>query len=243
MNLPFLLLLSILPVLLILLFVYKKDKNKEPLLLLFIFFCSGIFSCFLVLQTSNVLATFLPFMNMSVESMGFFDTLLYTFIGVALVEEICKWIMVYFIGYYHKEFEEMYDILVYAVFVSLGFAFYENIMYVLALGDLKTVLLRAISAIPGHACDAIFMGYYLSVAKIFRYKRKKDLEKNNIYLSIIVPALLHGIYDFCLLSGYRIFIFVFIFFVTYLYIISYDKIKEMARLNTNIKNKSYEEKS
>ena len=115
-----LLILAVLPVALILLFVYKKDKTKEPLGLLLSFFFKGIFSCFLVLTISDILGAFLPFMDKELETMTFVEVFLYAFVGVALVEEFCKWLMVYIGGYNHNEFDEIYDILVYSIFVSLS---------------------------------------------------------------------------------------------------------------------------
>ncbi len=237
MDISILLFLSILPVLLILLFIYSKDDAKEPIHLLLIFFTCGILSSFLVIQASDILSPILPFMNKLDGERTLLDIILYAFLGVALIEEICKWAMVYFIGYYHKEFEELYDIVVYAVFVSLGFACFENIFYILQLGNIKTAILRAISAVPGHACDAIFMGYYLSKAKVCRYKRQESLEKHNIISSIVVPTILHGIYDFCLMSGYEVFVLIFIIFITCLYIISFRKIKELSNDNMIIKHR------
>lgn len=230
-DISLLLFFTVLPIILILVFVYNKDKNKEPIKLLLQLFGLGILSCFMVLLLSDVLALFLPFMDMKLSEMNFINTLLYAFIGVAFVEEFCKWVMVYSKGYHNKEFDELYDIIVYAVFVSLGFAFFENIMYVLSSGNLRTAIIRAISAVPGHACDAIFMGYYLSIAKQYHYQKKKDLEKKNVILSIFIPALLHGIYDFCLMSGIRLLVFVFIIFVIGLYAISLKKLKEISSSN------------
>lgn len=232
-----LLFLGILPIILILVFVYAKDKNREPLLLLLSLFGLGIVSCFLVLKVSEYLKLIFPFMNMSTKEMDWLTLILYAFIGVALVEEFCKWIMVYFVGYHHKEFDELYDIIVYAVFVSLGFAFYENLVYVFGIGNIKVAFLRAISAVPGHACDAIFMGYYLSMAKRFRMKNRKDLERSNLYLSIFIPTILHGIYDFCLMSGYTMLITIFIVFVIYLYFISFRKIKEISESEKTVMGK------
>ena len=88
-----LLFFSVLPVVLILAFVYKKDKDKEPLMLLLSFFFKGIFSCFLVLTISEILGAFLPFMNKEVNMMTFNEVFLYAFFGVALVEEFCKWLI------------------------------------------------------------------------------------------------------------------------------------------------------
>ena len=44
----------------------------------------------------------------------------------------------------------------------------------------------------------MIMGYYLSLAKVYASQGRKDLEKRNIVLSVVVPTILHGIYDFCL---------------------------------------------
>ena len=230
--------LAVLPVILILLIVYNKDKSKEPLPLLLLLFTSGIGSCFLVLIISDFLERFLPFMNLNLETASFVQILLYSFIGVALVEECCKWLMVYVIGYHNKEFDELYDVLVYSIFVSLGFAFFENILYVWQSETIATALVRALSAVPSHACDAVFMGYYLSVAKQCAYKNRKDYETKNIILSILIPSLLHGIYDFCLMSGITILIVVFLVFVVFLYIISIKRLKLIASSNKKIVHKN-----
>ena len=228
--------LSALPIIIILMVIYIKDRKKEPLLLLGFLFVLGIASCALVIILSGYLKTFLPFMNKSLAEMDFLETLLYSFVGVALIEEVCKWLMVYFAGYHNKQFNELYDIIVYAVFVSLGFAFYENLVYIYAKGTVTTAIIRAISAVPGHACDAIFMGYYLSMAKYFRSKKRKDLERRNILLSILIPTVLHGIYDFCIMSRSTAFIIVFIVFVVYLDYISIKKVMEISKNNKNLGN-------
>lgn len=235
-NLTIMLFLAVLPILIILIIVYSKDKNKEPISLLLQFFCLGILSCFLVLILSDLLSVIFPFMKMNLKDMSFIDTLLYSFVGVALVEEFCKWIMLFTRGYNSKEFDETYDILVYSVFVSLGFAFFENIIYVFQNGKILTALLRAFSAIPGHACDAIFMGYYLSIAKQYKYKNNDKLEKNNIILSLVVPSILHGIYDFCLMANLNFLIYVFISFTIFLYIISINKLKLLADNNKKFRH-------
>lgn len=230
--------LAILPVLLILIFIYNKDNSKEPLHLLISLFFLGICSCFIVLAISGVMSLFLPFMKGNVSDKSFLDILLYAFIGVALVEEFSKWLILYFKGYKNEEFDELYDILVYAVFVSLGFAFFENIIYIFGKESLSVAILRALSAVPSHACDAIFMGYYLNIAKQCANQNRKDLERKNILLSIFIPSLLHGIYDFCLMSGEMHFILIFIFFVIELYALSLKTVKELAANNKKIKFKN-----
>ena len=229
--------LAALPVVIILIIVYSKDKKKEPFSLLLQFFLLGIVSCFLVLGVSDILGVFLPFMELT-KSNTFLDILLYSFIGVAFVEELCKWVMVYVKGYNNKEFDEIYDIMVYSIFVSLGFAFFENIIYVFGTKNFITALMRALSAVPGHACDAIFMGYYLCIAKELHIKGNKQLERRNIALSILVPAILHGIYDFCLMSNIDALVYVFIIFIIVLYTISIRKLNEISTTNFSLRKRN-----
>jgi RsiW-degrading membrane proteinase PrsW (M82 family) len=237
-DVSILLFLAALPVILIMVFIYKKDKNKEPISLLIKLFLAGFVSCFLVLILSNFLGSFIPFMNSDLTYKSFLDTLLYAFLGVALIEETCKWLMTYLVGYNHREFDELYDGLVYATFVSLGFAFIENILYVIMTSSISTAFLRAVSAVPSHACDAVFMGYYISIAKQFGLVGKKKQEKKYLRLSILVPTVLHGIYDFCLMSGFELLIGIFIVFVIALYILSIKKLKTMSKNNKKIRYKN-----
>ena len=139
-----------------------------------------------------------PFMNKDTSFMNFFEVMAYSFIGVALIEEFCKFIMAFAGSYFNKAYDEVYDGIVYAVYVSLGFACFENILYVFANQSIAVGISRGILSVPGHACDAVFMGYYLSLAKVYASQGRKDLEKRNIVLSVVVPTILHGIYDFCL---------------------------------------------
>lgn len=231
------LLLAALPVVVILLFIYLKDKNKEPLSLLIKLFLSGFVSCVLVLLLSDIF-DFLPFMRGSVGNKSFLNTLLYAFIGVALIEEVSKWLMTYISGYHSKEFDEIYDGIVYCIFVALGFAFIENILYVIQTSSFNTALLRAVTAVPSHAFDAIFMGSYLGKAKQAQIRKIKNKEKKYLILSVIVPTILHGIYDFCLMSGQDILMILFILFVVYLYIVSLLKVHKSSKYNRKIKFKN-----
>lgn len=236
MDLTIILFLAFFPILLISILVYNKDKNKEPIHLLLSFFVLGIISCFIVMLLSTVLAKFAPFMQMKRQDMDFINILLYSFIGIALLEEISKWIFVYFKGYKHKEFEETYDIIIYSIFVSLGFAFFENCLYIINTNTkILSIILRALYSIPGHTCNAIFMGYYLSMAKQNQYQNNKKIEKKYLIFSIIIPILLHGVYDFCVLSGYKILIITFLIFTIFLYTISLKRIQKVSKDNHKMK--------
>lgn len=220
--------LAIIPVVVILTYIYLKDRNKEPWSLLIKLFVLGVASCFLVLFVSELLFKIFPFMSKDTAYMTFFETMAYSFIGVALVEEACKWLMTFIGAYNHKAYDEVYDGIVYSVYVSLGFACLENILYVFMNNSVVVGISRAILAVPGHACDAVFMGYYLSLAKIYSSQGKKSLEKKNLVLSVLVPTILHGIYDFCLFANMDILLLVFFVFVIVIYIFAIKKIKLLS---------------
>ena len=219
--------IAILPIILICLYVYNKDRDKEPSRLLVKLFFLGILSCVIVLLFS-ILTNFIPFLSKDVNDMNLIEVLLYSFLQVGLVEEFCKWIMVYNFGYKSKSFDQLYDIVVYAVFVSLGFALLENLLYILPQGMLRVGIIRAVLAVPGHACDAIFMGYFLSLARIYK-NRDAKLSKRNIFFSILVPTILHGTYDFCLFSNIPILVIIFFMFVIILYAFSLSKLNTISK--------------
>ena len=230
--------IAIIPVAIIMMYVYKKDKNKEPIGLLVQLFIGGIFSCLLVLVISNVLANFFPFMS---NYNSYIDVFLHAFVGVALIEELCKFLITYALSYRHKEFNEIYDMLAYAIFVTLGFACFENIFYVFGnesfKASLNVGLQRSITAIPGHACYGLFMGYYLSLAKVSAKRNNKELERNNILKAIFIPTAIHGIYDFCCFAGNVLFLAVFVVFIIVVDIISLKKLNYVAKINRDINAK------
>ena len=233
-NILTLFIISALPVVLICWYIYSKDKNKEPIQLLFSLFVKGISSCFLVLVVSELMEMMIPFLEKDVIDMTTFEVFFYSFIGVALVEEACKWYFVNKIGYNSKCFDEKYDIIVYAVFVSLGFAFFENMLYVFTNNSISIGISRALLAVPGHACDSVFMGYYLTIAKQAHLMGNKEQEKLNKLMSIIIPTILHGIYDFCLFINKDEFMYVFYIFIIYLYASSIAKIKKVTKTNKHL---------
>ena len=85
--------------------------------------------------------------------------------------------------------------MVYAVFVSLGFALWENISYVMNYG-FSTALVRAVTAIPGHACFGVFMGVFYGAAKKYANAGSAGVSKVCRVLAVLFPALLHGAYDY-----------------------------------------------
>lgn len=189
--------LAILPGAVLLVMVYRLDKiEKEPLPLLIKLFIFGILSiipsviCELIGE--NILGAM--FSSPSVIS-----SIVENFLVIALAEEGFKYIFTMLGSWKSKEFNYRFDAIVYAICVSMGFAIVENIMYVAQYG-LATAIMRAVMSIPGHCIFALFMGYYMGIAKM-QEKMGNPKKGKSLFLAILVPVLLHGAYDFLASSG------------------------------------------
>ena len=228
-----LLFLSIAPIVIFANMIYKRDFDKEPKSILIKLFLCGIGSTFLTLFITKLLTTIVPFFGYDYSNLNAVELIPYVFVGVALIEEFSKWIFVYKLEYNDNEFNHLYDGIVYAAFVSLGFACFENILYVMsAESGITTAILRAILAIPGHLCDGIMMGYYLSMAKLAMRNNHKQLSTKNLILSLMVPTIAHGIYDYLIfastVTNNSLFLIAFFIFVVFFYTYASKKVKQLS---------------
>ncbi|KUO76856.1 MAG: hypothetical protein APF77_21480 [Clostridia bacterium BRH_c25] len=188
-------------------YFYTRDKyEKEPRLLLLKSFLIGgglVIPVLFVEMTLNIF---------DITDSNLFAAGYTAFVVAGLVEEAFKFLFFFLYIWKNREFNEMYDGIVYAVFISLGFATVENLAYVLSTG-LNTAIVRSLTAVPAHALFAVVMGYYLGIARFAKpqYKRKY------IWLGFISPVILHGIYDFMLLSQKFYLLVLFIPYMLYLW--------------------------
>jgi len=217
--------ISVFPVLVILVYIYYRDKyEKEPLGLLMKAFFGGVLSAVATMLLFVPLHNIFPeFYNVTLNA--FFRS----FAGAAIPEEFFKFVFLYWIVWNNKNFNENFDGIVYAVFIALGFACLENILYVYQYGAGVGVM-RAFSAVPGHALDGVIMGFYFSLARFIPQKRTMYLFKCLFYAIVA-----HGIYDFLLIyaSGVSeqqpmlstIALLLFMVFIFYLWKLGFRKIK------------------
>ena len=225
-----LLILAVLPVYLLCIYIYKKDKDKEPKKLLGKLFIFGMISIIVAV----ILELLLGIVFNPKDNTNIIYQFISVLIGIAFIEEMCKWTILKFVAFNNKEFNHIYDMIVYSVYVSLGFAVVENVLYVTSTG-ISTGIVRALISVPGHACFAIFMGYYLGLAKINQVNNLKSKYNKNILLSIASPTLIHTIFDYLLLSQNVIFLVVFLIFLIIIYIICIKKIKKLSNVSQNFK--------
>ncbi|SEA01708.1 PrsW family intramembrane metalloprotease [Bizionia paragorgiae] len=184
-----LLLLALAPILIVILYIYIKDKyEKEPKgLLLISFLLGGIASIIITTILYSVFEISLPL----TDSLSVTQQFIQAFVVVGFSEEFSKYIIVLLFAQHRKEFNERFDGIVYAVMVSMGFAATENILYVLE-GGASTAILRAFTAVPAHATFGILMGYFMGKAKFSKHKILLNLT------GLFFAVLFHGSYDFFL---------------------------------------------
>ena len=183
-----LLLATILPSILIILFFVYSDKFKEPRGEILKVFFYGI----LITIPAYFLNTYLNafwYNNFRVS-----EGLISSFLTAAPVEEGLKLSILYFFVYKMKDFNEPIDGIVYGVTASLGFATLENFYYVYLLADyfetssMSLAILRSFSAVPAHAVFGVFMGYFFMK---YVFIKKGD----NLLFAFVVPFVLHGCYN------------------------------------------------
>jgi len=178
--------LAIAPAMALAIFIYWKDKfEKEPLQWLLWSYFLGIPAAIGAGLSSYGLSWLLDQVsNITANTKILIDA----FISVAFVEEFFKFLIIEIFLYRKKVFNEPYDGITYAVMVSMGFATFENILYV-SQGGWATAFVRMFTAVPAHAVFGVMMGYFLGIARF------SDKPKFNKWLAILAPSLLHGFYD------------------------------------------------
>jgi protease PrsW len=202
-----LLLLALAPAIIIMMYVYFRDKyEKEPINLILKGILLGAIIIFPVGLIENYIMGFGT--GLAKIPKAAFDG----FIVAGATEEAFKYFVVFILIWRNRNFNEKFDGIVYAVSVALGFAAIENLFYVFSNNSLQVGLLRAFTALPGHTIFGIVMGFYLGLARFSVNGKSKWLLR-----AFTVPWLLHGIYDFIIMSGHPILLLAFIPFLIFMY--------------------------
>lgn len=190
---PLLILAAVLPAVILLLKVEKADrleKESRGLLLSLIFL--GVVSTAIAMLAEKIGISYLD--SRFPEGSVIYNILLY-FVVVGLSEEFSKYVLLKKRTWRNPEFNCKFDAVVYSVFVSLGFALWENIGYV-AMYGFGTAIVRAITAVPGHACFGVFMGCFYGMAKYHETNGNTGEAKRCLRMSLFIPAGIHGLYDY-----------------------------------------------
>ena len=182
--------LAIIPGILIIVYVYRKDTvEKEPLRLILKILLFGVISCIAAGYLEQLESNFLPqYPQGSVEY-----AVTTSFCMAALVEETVKYLAMRIGSWRYEGFNYRFDGVVYGVSAAVGFAIYENIMYV-AMYGFQTAIVRAFTAIPLHAFCGVFMGVFYAYSKKASILGQSGQKVLYTLLALIVPMLIHGRY-------------------------------------------------
>lgn len=180
--------IAVLPVVLLIIYIYRQDKyQKEPAKSLIKAFIGGM----IAIPLDILLVTIIDFV---IGNTVFAETVFFqAFLEAGIPEELCKFVIFMIFIWNDKNFDEYFDGIVYAVFIGLGFACVENISYVFSYG-FGTGIVRALLSVPAHFLFGVVIGYFLSLAKFQPEKRGKYL-----WTGLLLVMLAHGLFDWLLM--------------------------------------------
>lgn len=215
--------LALLPGILIIIFIYRKDRvEKEPWGLIIKLMALGALSCVPASFMESMIESATP----SYQQGTIEYALTMAFLIAALCEEICKFLFLRFGSWRNPNFGYRFDGIVYGVAVALGFALLENVMYVM-MGGVQVALMRGVLAVPLHAFCGVFMGIFFGAAKKAQIDGRSSLKYS--LLALIVPMIIHGIYDTLAFMGTSWATIALLAFVVLMYIVSIRYINDYSR--------------
>ena len=120
-----------------------------------------------------------------------------------VVEEVGKFLVVYWFVFRRPVFDEPIDGIVYAVAAALGFAALENFVYLFAAYSetlalpLELSALRAVLSVPGHALMSSMWGYALGQSLVTPH----PLARRLVYHGLLLAIFLHASFNFLVGAG------------------------------------------
>ena len=219
--------LTIVPPLAILAYFVFSDRFREPNSMILKTFFLGI----AITIPAGYLNTFI--IDTFDDGTQFRMAFLSGFVGGGPVEEILKFLILYYFILREKEFNEPMDGIVYGVTASLGFATLENIDYVFNMdwGGVVTsqdvAFYRSFSAIPLHGLCGVIMGFNFG-----KYVFTSDTKY--LSYSLLAPILVHGFYNF--IVGYNFTLALIIIIIALIFSIKlHSSLKNLQKLKRNEK--------
>lgn len=230
---PILIAAAVVPAVFLLIRVYRADRlEPEPSGLLLSLILRGVFATVIAMVLEELGSALLG--SVYAENSLPYNIIMY-FVIVAFSEEGAKYILLRRRTWRSDAFNCQFDGVVYAVFVSLGFALWENLGYV-AMYGLSTALVRAVTAVPGHACFGVFMGVWYGLAKRLHGQGKDGASKLCRVLALLLPAFLHGCYDYIATIESVHYGWLFAAFVAVLFTVAFILVKRQSRRDRYLNN-------
>ena len=192
-----LIIIAVLPALILLGFIYMRDRKEKPPVKLMVLL--------LALGAGTIIpAAIAEFIGQLIVAQTDTDhqtmLLVLCFLVIGIVEELGKYLVTVCTTWKSREFQHSYDGVIYMVCASLGFAILENILYV-ASGGIGTGILRAFTAIPLHCTVGVIMGALYAKGREAAYAGDRAGMIGFMAWAYIVPVFIHGLYDYLVMAA------------------------------------------
>jgi RsiW-degrading membrane proteinase PrsW (M82 family) len=232
MFLVFLLIITaFLPTVLWLLFFLREDLHPEPKRLIIYTFIAGM------IVSVPVLFTQLFFQGL-LSSIA--QNVILLVAGLALIEEVFKFLAAYLMVHKKAAFDEPVDAMVYMVIAAMGFATVENIFIAsnsLSLtsafafaGTVKILALRFVGATFLHTLASGLVGYYWAKA------RWRGHYFSFLTFGVIVATIAHGIFNYLVLEfqdgGLLLYPSIFLVVAAFFVFRDFEKLKRLVVART-----------
>lgn len=222
---------AIIPPFLLLIYVYSMDKiEPEPVPLIIRLLIRGaiaaVVSVFLEEIGDGIIR------HLASDKTPLVMTVL-TYLMVGAVEEGSKYGMLRHKTWKNPNFDYKFDGIVYAVAVSLGFAAFENVSFVLRFG-LSVAGSRAVLAVPAHMAFSVVMGIMYSKSKFYRNRGREKTGTIYAWLAWLLPIGLHGLYDTLATIRGTTTTILYIIFVVAMYIVMFFLIRYESKNDTHL---------
>lgn len=203
--------------------------NIKPYIPFLQAFLSGIFGGLIILLFAPLLVE-----AVSIEN-TFFDVLF----KAALLEKTISFIMIFTLVHSFEREKRLISILTAGIQFAAGFAFLENVIYILRF-EPQILYLRLLSSVPMHLSTCGIQAYFIGLYHFYSHRRNKYL---NLVYSMIFPVFLHALYDYLTVStnhkhytyiGSVIVLSVFIFEVLYSKILTYPARDDLEQENLKL---------
>lgn len=216
---------AVIPAVFLIKYVYKVDRlDREPPQMIVRLVLLGVISTYAALILEKIGIAFMNSMEWESERAFYIFEF---FVIVGPVEELVKYLALRYGSWKSPHFNCQFDAIVYSVSTALGFAIWENIKYVFSYG-LTTALIRAVTAVPGHASFGVFMGVWYGVAKRQHVKGNYTAAKIFNFIAWLMPSLIHGLYDYLATISSGGGDWMFLIFIAIMFFLSYTVVKRLA---------------
>lgn len=211
---------GLLPSIVWLIFFLQEDRQRpEPKKLILFTFFLGVVVTFFILQVQIVLNQFMNYLDIAMWSV-------ISIFWLAAVEEVGKFLIVYFGIHKQKEFNEAIDPMIYMVVAALGFAAVENIASALKAPDgVELTILRFVGATLLHSLSSGLVGYWWSLSI---YHKRHHL--TDILVGLFYATIFHSLFNyFTVRFGPGMIVTLLLIFVSFFILNDFEKLKTVTK--------------